>query len=371
MNGPTLVLGGGVTGMHVAIALAELGLGSVLVEKSSQLGGLVPRLSRTFPFFDDDGFNDGAEFAGQIEAEMGARSEIDVRLGTVLTGVEGEFPEFRATFSDKSQEIVSTIVVATGFEPFNPYELEEYGYGRYPNVVTGPELEWLLNPRGPTRGELRRPSDDKHVDRLALIFCVGSRNRRIGAPFCSRICCSYSTKQALTVLGRHPTAEITCFYMDIRTYDRGFEEMYSMAQERGIRYIRGRVSGCKELPGGDIVVRAENTLVQKIFSSSFDMVSLSTGMRPCKDVEQLARVLRIGRVPDGFFANPAWFHHPHDSTREGVFVAGCAMGAKPIRNCIVDGSAVAARIAGLLRREGATSGPVRDANQSSRPVATR
>jgi heterodisulfide reductase subunit A len=283
-------------------------------------------------------------------------------LGTVLTSVQGEFPEFRVTFSDKSQEIVSTIVVATGFEPFNPSELEEYGYGRYPNVVTGPELEWSLNPRGPTQGELRRPSDGKPVDRLAIVFCVGSRNRRIGAPFCSRICCSYSTKQALTVLDRNPAAEITCFYTDIRTYDRGFEEMYSLAQERGIRYIRGRVSGCKELPGGDIVVRAENTLVQKIFSSSFDVVSLSTGMRPCKDVEQLVRVLHIGRAPDGFFASRAWFRYPHDSTREGVFVAGCAMGMKPIRNCIVDGSAVAARIAGLLRHEGGRTGLIKEAN---------
>ncbi|MGD0254412.1 MAG: FAD-dependent oxidoreductase [Acidimicrobiales bacterium] len=362
MNGSTLVLGGGVTGMHVATALAELGFSSMLVEKNPQLGGLVPRLSRTFPFFDDDGFSDGAEFAGQIEAEMSARPEVDVRLETILTSVKGGFPEFQVTFSDDSHETVSTIVVATGFEPFNPSELEEYGYSRYPNVVTAPELEWSLNPRGPTGGELIRPSDGKHVDRLAIVFCVGSRNRRIGAPFCSRICCSYSTKQALTVLDQNPAAEITCFYTDIRTYDRGFEEMYSLAQERGIRYIRGRVSGCKELPGGDIVVRAENTLIQKIFSSAFDMVSLSTGMRPCKDVEQLARLLSIGRAPDGFFASRAWFHHPHDSTREGVFVAGCAMGMKPIRNCIVDGSAVAARIAGLLRREGASSGPIREAN---------
>jgi heterodisulfide reductase subunit A-like polyferredoxin len=355
MSSPTLVLGGGVTGMHVATALSELGIGSVLLEKNQQLGGIVPRLSRTFPFFDDGGFDDGAEFAGEIEAEMRARPEVDVRLGTALTDVEGEFPEFQVTFSDNSKQVVSTIVVATGFEPYNPSELEEYGYGRYPNVVTAPELEWMLNERGPTRGELRRPSDSKQVTSLAIVFCVGSRNRRIGAPFCSRICCSYSIKQALNVLGRSPETEITCFYMDIRTYDRGLEEMYSLAQERGVRYVRGRVSGCKELPGGDIVVRAENTLVQRIISSSFDMVSLSTGMRPCKDMEQLTQLLRIERAPDGFFANPAWFQHPHDSTREGIFVAGCAMGAKPIRNCIVDGSAVAARIAGLLRRERAGS----------------
>jgi heterodisulfide reductase subunit A len=207
----------------------------------------------------------------------------------------------------------------------------------------------MLSPRGPTGGELRRPSDGRPVDRLAIVFCVGSRNRRIGAPFCSRICCSYSTKQALTVRERNPAAAITCFYIDVRTYDRGFEEMYSLAQERGIRYIRGRVSGCKEMPGGDILVRAENTLVQRIVSDRFDLVSLSTGMRPCRDFDQLAHLLGVERAPDGFLASRAWFRYPHDSTREGIFSAGCATGMKPIRNCIIDGSAVAARIAGLLR----------------------
>ena len=99
--------------------------------------------------------------------------------------------------------------------------------------------------------------------------------------------------------------------MDVRTYDRGFEEMYSLAQERGIRYVRGRVSGCKELPGGDIVIRAENTLLQKIFSASFDMVSLSTGMRPCADLGHLARILDLRLAPDGFFASKEWFRYPH------------------------------------------------------------
>jgi heterodisulfide reductase subunit A len=351
MTGPVLVLGGGVTGMHVATVLGELGYRTVLLEKSAQLGGRAASLSRTFPFFDDDGFNDGKEFTDEIEAEMRAKADVDVRLGTTLKGVEGDFPEFRASFSDGTAATVSAIVIATGFDPFDPSDLEEYGYGRYANVVTAPQLEWVLNPRGPTKGAPRRPSDGKLVERLAIVFCVGSRNRRIGAPFCSRICCSYSTKQALTVHERNPAAEVTCFYMDVRTYDRGFEEMYSLAQERGIRYVRGRVSGCKELPGGDIVVRAENTLVQKIFSSPFDMVSLSTGMRPCADVEQLARVLQVRLAPDGFLASREWFRYPHDSTREGIFIAGCVTGVKPIRNCITDASAAASRAAGALRSE--------------------
>jgi heterodisulfide reductase subunit A len=355
MTNPVLVLGGGVTGMHVATALGDLGHSSVLLEKASQLGGRASSLSRTFPFFDDDGFNDGKEFTDELEADMKAHAEVEVRLGTTLVGAEGDFPEFRASFSDGTTRLVAAIVIATGFEPFDPSDLEEYGYGRYANVVTAPELEWVLNPRSPSGGAPRRPSDGKLVERLAIVFCVGSRNRRIGAPFCSRICCSYSTKQALTVHERNPDAEVTCFYMDVRTYDRGFEEMYSLAQDRGIRYVRGRVSGCKELPGGDIVVRAENTLLQKIFSANFDMVSLSTGMRPCADLGYLARILDLRLAADGFFASKEWFRYPHDSTREGVFIAGCASGVKPIRNCIIDAGATAARVAGLLRTRSAAA----------------
>jgi len=351
VNNPVLVLGGGVTGMHVATVLGELGLGTVLVEKADHLGGRAASLSRTFPFFNHDGFSDGKEFTDEVEADMRALGCVEVRLGGALASLEGDFPEFRATFCDGASRVVSAVVVATGFEPFDPTVLEEYGYAQYANVITAPELEWILNPRGPSQGMPKRPSDGKLVDRLAIVFCVGSRNRRIGAPFCSRICCSYSTKQALTVHERNPRAEITCFYMDVRTYDRGFEEMYSLAQERGIRYVRGRVSSCKGLPGGDIVVRAENTLLQRIYSTSFDMVSLSTGMRPCADLEHLARVLRLGLAPDGFFASREWFRYPQDSTRLGVFIAGCASGVKPVRNCIIDGSAAAARIAALLRHE--------------------
>jgi heterodisulfide reductase subunit A len=195
-----------------------------------------------------------------------------------------------------------------------------------------------------------RPSDRKPVDRLAIVFCVGSRNRRIGAPFCSRICCSYSTKQAITVRERNPKSFVACFFIDVRTYDRGFEEMYSLAQDRGAKYIRGRVSSCKELADGSIGVKAENTLIQRPFWGEFDMVSLSTGMRPCADADELSRVLRVERSPDGFFMCHEWFRHPHETSRPGIFMAGCATGMKPIRNCLIDAGAMAARMAIMLQK---------------------
>jgi heterodisulfide reductase subunit A len=349
MTQKTLIIGGGVTGMQVAGSLAGLGIPSVLIERSGQLGGRVPGLSRTFPFLDDDGFNDGLEFTRDLERGVRASALVDVHLETTLVSMTGAFPEFTTTLSDGHTMPVGAIVLATGFEPFDPSSLGEYGYGVYPNVITATDLEWMLNPRGPTGGNIVRRSDGKKAERLAIVFCVGSRNRRIGAPFCSRICCSYSTKQATTVMERNPNAFVTCFYMDVRTYDRGFEEMYSLAQDRGVRYVRGRVSSCKQLPNGSIAVRAENTLISRPFVGEFDLVSLSTGMRPCRDVESLARTLDIQRGPDGFFLCHEWFRHPHDTTRQGVFVAGCATGMKPIRNCMVDGASVAARLAGLLR----------------------
>ncbi len=351
MTDRVLIVGGGVTGMQVATVLGQMGVSSIVLEKTDRLGGRVRRLSRTFPFFNNVGFTDGAEFVTDLEGELRACPQAEVRLNTEVTSLEGDFPEFWAGLSDGSRERVNAIALTTGFEPFDPSSLEEYGYGRYPNVVTASELEWMLNPRGPTGGELLRPGDRKRVDRLALVFCVGSRNRRIGAPFCSRICCSFSTKQAITARERNPNSFVVCFYIDVRTYDRGFEEMYSLAQDCGVKYIRGRVSSCKELPDGSIGVRAENTLIQRPFWGEFDLVSLSTGMRPCAGAESLSRILGVGRGPDGFFMCQEWFRYPHDTTRRGIFVAGCATGMKPIRNCMIDGAATAARIAVVLAKK--------------------
>ena len=159
-------------------------------------------------------------------------------------------------------------------------------------------------PARPDAGSIRRPSDGKPVDRMAIVFCVGSRNRRIGAPFCSRICCSYSTKQALTVIDRNPrrrsrASTWTCAPTTAasRRCTRSPRSGASAMSAAGSRAARS-------CPGGDIVVRAENTLIQKIFSDRFDMVSLSTGMRPCLDVDTLADVLAHRASARRFFRKP-------------------------------------------------------------------
>jgi heterodisulfide reductase subunit A2 len=152
---------------------------------------------------------------------------------------------------------------------------------------------------------------------------------------------------------RNPKALMACFYMDVRTYDRGFEEMHSLAQEHGVRYIRDRVSMCRQWPDGSISIRAENTLLNRPFPREFDLVSLSTGTRPSERASELAKMLGISCGPDGSFLCREWFRHPHDATHNGIFLAGCTTGMKPIRNCMIDGAAVAAPVTALLREAAA------------------
>src|ERR1039458_8105707 len=149
MKKPVCIIGGGVAGMQVALVLNSLGMPSVLVEKAPILGGRVPKLSRTFPFFNDDGFYDGKEFTDALERDLRAAPLIDVRCGAVVSGLRGNFPNFTVELGDGSSIASCAVVVDTGFTPFNPTSLKEYGYGAYPNVVTATELEWMLNPRGP------------------------------------------------------------------------------------------------------------------------------------------------------------------------------------------------------------------------------
>jgi len=139
------------------------------------------------------------------------------------------------------EEDVGAIVVASGFDPFDPTSKEEYGFGLYRNVITGLALERLLHCAGPTQGEVRRPSDSTVPKRIAFVQCVGSRDEHANK-HCSRVCCMYAIKNALLIKEHHPEIEIYIYYIDIRAFGKGYEEFYKRAQEQGIRFMRGRVA---------------------------------------------------------------------------------------------------------------------------------
>ncbi|OYT50655.1 disulfide reductase [Candidatus Bathyarchaeota archaeon ex4484_135] len=257
-------------------------------------------------------------------------------------------------FSQQPEEVeldVGTIIVATGYDLYDPTQDEEYGYGRYEDVITALQMERLLSASGPTRGEIVRPSDKEKPKKVAYIQCVGSRSLRPGhASYCSRVCCMYAIKQALQLKEKYPDIDVCIFYIDLRTFGRGYEEFYWRAQEHGVRFIRGKVAEIWRSRNGRLVVRAEDTLTGRVLEEEFDMVVLSAGLRPSKGTEELAALLKIPLGPDGFFLEAHPKLRPVDTVVDGIFVCGTATGPKDIVDTVAQAKAAASSAMALLSR---------------------
>jgi heterodisulfide reductase subunit A len=254
-------------------------------------------------------------------------------------------------FAQKTEEVeieVGTIIVATGFDPFDPSSLEEYGYGTYENVITGLELERILSPTGPSGGEIIRPSDGKIPKRIAFIQCVGSRDEKTN-PYCSRVCCMYATKQALLIKEKIPDANILVFYIDLRAFGKGYEEFYKRAQIEGIRYIRGKVAEVSEDPkSSNLILQAEDTLVGVLVEAEVDLVVLSIGLIPRIETGWLCRTLNLSTSSDGFLKEAHPKLRPMDTLVDGIFIAGVAQGPKDIPDCVAQASGAAQRASNLM-----------------------
>jgi heterodisulfide reductase subunit A2 len=243
---------------------------------------------------------------------------------------------------------VGSIVVATGFESFDPTVVPELGYGVYPNVITAMELERMANSSGPTVGRLIRPSDGKPPKSMAIIQCVGSRDSRYNE-YCSGFCCMYAIKNALFLKQSNHDMDITIFYMDIRTPAKGYEEFYNRAREMGIRFIQGRPSQITEDPDThNLFIEAEDQALGQVIELETEIVTLSAAAIPRSDTEQVASTLTLSRSPGGFFMEYHPKLRPVDSPTDGVFLAGAAQGPKDIPASVAQGSAAASRASRVL-----------------------
>ena len=239
---------------------------------------------------------------------------------------------------------VGTIIAATGYDPYDPTEKYEYGYGRYTNVITAMEIERMINASGPTGGHVQKPSDGLEPKRVAFIHCVGSRDEQIGKSYCSRVCCMYSMKNAQLCIDHEPDTEVTCYYMDIRSFGKGFEEFYKTSQEKyGIEFIRGRPAEIIENDDLTLTVRAEDTLLGKVTEYTYDLVVLSVGLEPPKGSNELRQTLGLSRTSDGFYMEAHPKLRPVDTLTDGVYIAGVAQGPKDIPDAVAQGSAAASR----------------------------
>lgn len=243
---------------------------------------------------------------------------------------------------------VGTIVVATGYEPYNPSKNHDYGYGIYRNVITSLELERMFNNAGPTGGRVLRPSDQVTPKRIAFIQCVGSRTEGVNEN-CSTICCAASMKQAQLIKEHYPDTEIYIFYIDIRTPGE-LEELYKRTQyEYGVKFVRGKVAEVYEDPETKkLILTVEDTVLGKCLDLEFDLAILAVGLLSSQSTVNLAQILRVPYTQRGFLLPAHIKLRPVDTVSDGVFIAGAVTGPKDIPTSVAQGSAAAARAGELM-----------------------
>lgn len=238
---------------------------------------------------------------------------------------------------------VGAIIVAIGFELFDASKIPEYGWGRYPNVITTFEFERLINAAGPTNGELVRPSDLEKPKKIAFINCVGSRDQRFN-PYCSNFCCMESIKNSLLIKEHWPDVEVTIFYIDIRAFGKGFEELYTRSRKEGILFIHGRPGQIKEDSETKNLILTVENVSEGILAIEFDLVVLSIGAEGSSE----SIPFPIAKDSNGFYIEAHPKLRPVDTPNDGIFIAGGAESPKDIRETVTQASAAAGRIKSLL-----------------------
>lgn len=227
---------------------------------------------------------------------------------------------------------ISAIVIATGFEPFNPKEKVEYGYGINENVITATELENQIY----TKGYVFRPSDKKIAKKVAIIQCIGSRDRSINNPNCSRICCGYGMKMARVIKEKDAEAEVSIFYMDIQPFGKEFTKFFTECKEEyDIQYLRSIPSQISQRKDGKIIIKYEDPREKEIIENIFDLAVLSTAMKPEKEYEKIAENMNLWVKEDGFYESLDPIHITK-TNQKGIFIAGSCQGPKDISECIAN-----------------------------------
>ncbi|MBN1678151.1 MAG: CoB--CoM heterodisulfide reductase iron-sulfur subunit A family protein [Candidatus Thermoplasmatota archaeon] len=347
-----LVIGGGVTGMQVALDIANSGFKTYLVERSGELGGRTYKLSMTFPTHNCGiccmQYCKECVFTPKIE-DVQQNKNIDVMLESEIEEITGGFGDRHVkvrTPSGTKEFDVGTIIVATGSKTFDPKRIPELRYD-LPDVITTVELEQLIVEQREKGGGLKRPSDSKVPKTVNFIQCVGSRDKNKGNLHCSLVCCTYAIGQAREIKRMNPDADIYIHYIDLRGPYRGFEEFYEAAKEEGINFVRGRISEIVH-DKGKIFVRALDTDADVLLNIESDLVVLSVGQEPADGSDAIAKMLHVQTDIDKFMKdiNPMF----PSEFRRGVYVAGTAQGPKGIRYSIEDAKAAAASAIELMRK---------------------
>jgi len=261
----------------------------------------------------------------------------DIRLSTTVESFEGEPGAFAARLSDGTSVEASAAILCTGFTHFDSVNKPEWGFGMFPDVVTTTQVEQMIS----SGQGVRCPSDGRTPKRVAILLCVGSRDRQIGREWCSKVCCTVSANIAMEIREELPDCHVYIYYMDIRTFGL-YEDLYywRSQEEFKVKYIKARIAEVTS-DGGKLIVKGEDTLVKRPITIPFDMVVHAIGMDPNVDNVMLASVFGVGLESHGHIGRGQSYSGIAATSRPGVFVAGAATGPETIDDSIAQGQAAA------------------------------
>ena len=322
-----IIIGGGIAGMQCAQTLAGRGIRVTIVEKENDLGGKLRNWHVLFPTF-----TPADEVLSAMRHKIASATGITIKSGCEATKVTPTC----VTLTSGEELKCDAVVVATGFTLFDARIKEEYGYGIYDNVVTSVDLEQMFN-----KGEVAITSGQT-PRRIAILHCVGSRDEKVCQRHCSKVCCVTGVKQAIELKRLFPTADIFNFYMDIRMFGPGYEEMYREAQQNyNIHFVRGRISEVSPTFDNRLQIKAEDTLTGRPLKLGVDMLVLLIGMRSNDHNALLEAEAGLKCQPSGFMQAKDSFIGNVESNIEGIFYAGAVTAPKNIGESLNDGSAAA------------------------------
>jgi heterodisulfide reductase subunit A len=341
-----LIIGGGPAGLEAARLAADLGSRAILVERLSRLGGTP--ISASYAAL-THGMRDAGEVMAEMIAAVTGDPLVDVRLDTSVTACSGAAGDFQVTLaSGGRQETVAAgaIIVATGFEHFDPGRAnQQYGYYMYDDVLTLQDAEKMLKEK-----RFVRPSTGTPPERVCFVQCVGSRDRHIGNEYCSKVCCGIASKQAIEIRQMLPACRVFIFYIDMRMYGYWENEIYWPAQEKHkVNYIKGVISEVV-MKGDRLLIRGEDTTMNRPMEIPMDIVILSNGMEPSGGTRAIAATLGLRQNKYGFIDVAHDTLDPVSTSVPGIFVAGAAAGPKDLDDTIGMAGAATAKAVGALRR---------------------
>ncbi len=342
MTKPILIIGGGPAGLAAAHSLGTVGRKSILVEKEDQLGG-APILSGYAKLVPT------GEWAKDAIGGMVKRVEDDdlvqIETGAKVTTFDGEPGNFNVELSNGKKIEAEAAIMCTGFTHFDSVNKPEWGFGTYEDVVTTTQVEQMFS----SGGGVRCPSDGRKPKRVAILLCVGSRDRQIGREWCSKICCTVSSNIAMEIREELPDCHVYIYYMDIRTFGLYETKYYWKSQEEfKVKYIKARIAEVTS-DGEKLIVKGEDTLVKRPITIPFDMVVHAIGMDPNVDNPEISETFGIDLEQHGFVDVANRYGLMGATSRPGVYVAGAATGPETIDDSIAQGHAAAMAVLSGLK----------------------